>query len=160
MVDGTLKPKSSALQVHLNQLSKMRRAARAGVVKGKPKVKKPKPITVDEYNKKFGEKPREKPASRSRNPGDPGYTSPEKAIADAEAKRKKNAPKPEPRVKPKEVAPPKRVAKPAKRVAPPRRIRAGQTTAPSRANPKRLKKKPSGKRLVTTPGAAKGAFYY
>jgi hypothetical protein len=120
--------------------------------------KKPKVYTnqdVDKY--KRVEKKGAKVPGTHLNPGDPGYTSPEKAIADAEAKRKKNAPKPEPK-KPERVAPPKRVPKPAVRVEKPaERV----SKAPSRKNPKRLEDYAGAKKkkLVTAPGAAKGAYY-
>jgi hypothetical protein len=152
-----LEPKSSELEVHLNQLSKMRRAAMA---KKKPKVYTNK--DVDKY-KRIEKKGAKVPggAGGHRNPGDPGYTSPEKAIADADAKRKKREERERKAAKPKRVAPPKRVEKPAKRVAKPaERV----SKAPSRSNPKRLedyatRKFGKKKRLVTAPGAAKGAYY-
>jgi hypothetical protein len=127
-----------------------------------PTLKRRKPITIDEYNKKFGEKghvpkPRTKVAPKI---GPKARTSVTPKIGPKA--RTRVAPKIGPKARTR-AAPPRRLAPPT-RVAGPRRMPAniapGQSTAPSRANPKRLRRPKSGKKLITTPGAAKGAFFY
>jgi len=140
-MSNTLNPKDKPTRKRLDKDAKSRRERFDEIMRERARArgKKP-PMTVTEYNKKFGEG-KKKPAPKAKPTPKPAP---------------KPTPKPAPKPKPKRVPGPKRVAKPAKRVAGPRRV----SNAPSASNPKRLKRRKTNAVKVTAPGAAKGAVYY